>query len=354
MDLKKLLGVCAAMLVSGPVFAGNAPEAAPAGAPAKEGTYYAGQDCCGGAGAPREIQFEEGKVPMKPCKDNFWCLITRPAVFKCETEQIEVAKPTFYMKPIPAVYEWTEEQIQVAPARKIPYCQPAKFEQKCVEVLTAPAYKQLEVVPAVFETVNETITFRPAMEKEISIPAQYKTVMKTIEVEPERDMLCGMATPTDVKLNCGETVAGSIGALHKPARCITVAIQEEVCPATTKKISVPAITKVVPVQKLKTPATTREVMVPEVKTKMWVETCVGEECIKYHDVPAEFKCIRRMVVKEPARTEKVDVPAKFQTVKKSVLVTPITMVWRQYSISKCKAVSDVCSRYGSLPGSGAF
>lgn len=337
MYFKKWLGVCAAMLVAGPALAGNAPAAAPEV-----------------VGVPREIAFEEGKTPPKPCKENFWCLITRPAVFKCESEQVKVADATFYMKPIPAVYEWVEEQIQVAPARKIPYCQPAKFEQKCVEVVTQPAHTRFEVVPAVFETVNETITFRPAMEKEISVPAQYKTVMKTIEVEPARDMLCGVATPTDVKLNCGEAVAGSIGALQKPARCITIAVQEEVCPPTTKKISVPAITKCVPVQKLKTPATTREVQVPEVKTKMWVETCVGEECIKFRDVPAEFKCIRRMVEKEPAKTEKVAVPEKFQTIRKSVLVSPVTMIWRQYSIGKCKAVSDICSRYGSLPGSGAF
>lgn len=347
MRIKKLLGVCAAALVvAAPAFAGDAPAAG--------GTYFAGQDCVGESGVPRELPFAEGQTPPKPCKGNFWTLITKPAVFDCQTEEVKVGDATFYMKPVPPVYEWVDEQIMVAPERKIPYCQPAKFNRKCVEVVVQEASTQYEIIPAEFETINEEITFRPEMEKEIFIPAQYCTVMKTIEIEPERDILCGVATPTDVKLNCGETVGGSIGALHKPARCITIAVMEEVSPASTKKVKVPAIVKTVPVRKLKKPAEVREVQVPAVVSKIWVETCVGEECIKFRDIPAEFKQIRRMVMKEEGKTERVEVPAKFETIKKNVLVTPTQMIWRQYSISKCKAVADVTAKYGSLPGSGAF
>lgn len=343
---KKMLGVCAvAAVVALPAFAGNAPE--------KKGTYFAGQDCATNA-VPSEIPFAEGKTPPKPCKGNFWTLITKPAVFKCETEKIKVSDKTFYMKPVPAKYDWVEEKIQIAPERKVPYCQPAKFNRKCVEVTIQEASTKFVVVPAVFVTENKEIVFRPEMEKEVHIPAVYKTVMKTIEVEPERDALCGVATPKDVNVKCGESVAGSIGAIHKPARCITIAVQELCKPASTKKIKVPAIKKCVPVRKLKTPATVKEVKVPALKKKIWVETCVGEECIKYRTVPADFQTIRRMKLKEKAKTEKVEVPAKFQTVKKSVLVTPSKMIWRQYSIGKCKEVADICSRYGSLPGSGAF
>lgn len=339
MNVRKLFGFCAAALLCGSAFAGNAPDGAQAVAP---------------AAAANEVAFQEGQTPPKPDKGYFWCLISKPAVFKCETEQVKIADATFYMKPVPPVYEWVEEQLMVAPARKIPYCEPAQFDRKQIDVVVRPEHTAIEVVPAVFETVEETVEFRPAMEREISIPAQYKTVMRTIEVEPERDVMCGVAAPADVKLNCGESVAGSIGAVQKPARCITLAMQEEVSPATTKKVSLPAITKPITKQVLKSPATTREVTVPAVTEKVWVETCIAEECIKYRDVPAEYKTIRRMVEKEPAKSERVEVAEKFQTLRKNVLVSPMSLVWRQYSIGKCKAVSDICARYGSLPGSGAF
>ena len=346
MGIKKMLCLCTMLLAAAnSAFAGDAPS--------KEGSYFQGVDCNDNP-VQKEIPFAEGKTPPKPCEGNFWTLITKPAIFKVETEKIQTGEATFYMKPIPAKYEWVEEKIEVAPERKIPYCQPATFARKCVEVTIQEESTRFVTVPAVYEECEEEITFRPEMEKEISVPAEYKTVMKKIEIEPERDELCEVATPTDVEINQGEQVAGSIGAIHKPARYACVAIQELVKPATTKKITVPAIKKKVMLKKLKTPAYTKEVVVPAIKKKMWVETCVAEECIRYRTVPAEFKCIRRMVLKEEARKEKIEVPAKFQEVTKKVLVTPTSMIWRQYSIGKCKAVADVCSKYGSLPGSGAF
>lgn len=346
MGIKKMLCLCAMLLVvASSAFAGDAPS--------KEGSYFQGVDCNDNP-VQKEIPFAEGETPPKPCEGNFWTLITKPAVFKVEAEKIQTGEATFYMKPIPAKYEWVEEKIEVAPERKIPYCQPAKFARKCVEVTIQEESTRFVTVPAMYEECEEEITFRPEMEKEISVPAEYKTVMKKMEIEPERDELCEVATPTDVEINQGEQVAGSIGAIHKPARYACIAIQELVKPATTKKVTVPAIKKKVMLKKLKTPAYTKEVVVPAIKKKMWVETCVAEECIRYRTVPAEFKCIRRMVLKEEARKEKIEVPAKFQEVTKKVLVTPTSMIWRQYSIGKCKAVADVCSKYGSLPGSGAF
>ncbi len=346
MKIKKLLCLCTMLAaLAGSTYAGDAPNA--------EGSYFQGTDCTTNP-IPKEIPFVEGETPPKPCTGNFWTLITKPAVFKVETEQVQTGGATFYMKPIPAKYEWIEEKIEVAPERKIPYCQPAKFARKCVEVTIQEESTRYVTVPAVYEECEEEIIFRPEMEKEVSVPAEYKTVMKKIEVEPERDELCEVATPTDVEINQGEQVAGSIGAIHKPARYACIAIQELVTPATTKKLTVPEIKKKVMVKKLKTPAYTKEVVVPAIKKKIWVETCVAEECIRYRTVPAEFQTIRRMVLKEEARKEKIEVPAKFQQITKKVLVTPTCMIWRQYSIGKCKAVADVCSKYGSLPGSGAF
>lgn len=343
MSIMKKLSFCAAALIIGSTaFAGNS------------STYFAGQDCESKPAVPKEIPFTEGTTPPKPCKGNFWTLITKPAVFKVECEKVKISDETFYMKPIPPKYQWVEEQVQVAPARKIPYCQPAKFRRKCIEVVIQEASTKFISVPATYVEEEKVITFRPKMQKEIFIPAVYKTVMKTIEVEPAREALCEVATPTNVKLNSGESVSGSIGAISKPARCITIAVQELCKPAQTKKVDVPAITKTICVKKLKTPASVKEVVVPAVKKKIWVETCVGEECIKYREVPAEYKPIRRMVMKEKGSKERVEVPAKFQTVRRNILVSPSKMLWRQYSIGKCKAVADICSKYGSLPGSGAF
>ena len=346
MSIRKMLCLCAVACMTISAFAGDALEDS-------NGSYFQGVDCEENP-VDLEIPFVEGETPPKPCSGNFWTLITKPAVFETETEKVQTGQETFYMKPIPAKYEWVEEKIEVAPERKIPYCQPAKFSRKCVEVTIQEESTRFVSVPAVYEECEEEIVFRPEMEKEISIPAEYKTVMRKMEVEPERDEMCEVATPTDVKVNCGESVAGSIGAIHKPARYECIAVQELVKAATTKKIEVPAIKKKVKVRKLKTPAYTKEVKVPAIKKKMWVETCVAEECIRYRTVPAEYKTIRRLVLKDPARKEKIKVPAKYQTVVKKVLVSPTKMLWRQYSIGKCKAVADVCAKYGSLPGSGAF
>ena len=355
MERKKLLGLGLACLM-GIAPAAVAEEAAPKAAAADGAAvanYYAGENCCENK-VPVEVPFEEGKPPPRPCKGYFWTLITKPAVFKSVTEKVKVSDATFYMKPIPATYEWTEERVMVAPARKVPVCQPAKFNTEMRKVVVQEAHTQLVVVPAEFEDVCEEIVFRPEMEKEISVPAEYRTEMLTIQVEPERASMCGICTPKGLNVNCGESVAGSIGATHTPARCITIPVQKEVSPATTKKVKVPAIKKTIMVRKLKKPATVQEVKIPEIVREIPVETCVGEECIKYQDVPAEYKTIRRMVMKEPARTERVEIPAKYQTFNRNEICEPVKMVWRQYSISKCKAVADVCSRYGCFPGSGAF
>lgn len=355
MDSKKLLGLglaCALSMLP-QAMAEDAKASAVAQGDPSVTEYFAGENCCEKA-VPVEVPFEEGKTPPRPCKGYFWTLITKPATFKCVTEQVKVSDATFYMKPVPAKYEWVEEQIMVAPARKLPTCCPAKFNTEMRKVVVQEAHTQMVVVPAEFEDVCEEIIFRPEMEKEISVPAQYKTEMMTIQVEPERDSMCGMNTPKDLRVQCGEGVAGSIGATHTPARCITIPVQKEISPATTKKIKVPAIKKTIMVRKLKKPASVQEVKIPEVVKEIPVETCVGEECIKYVDVPAEYKCVRRLEMKEPAKTERVEIPAKYQTFKKNEICEPVKMVWRQYSIGKCKRVADTCARYGCLPGSGAF
>lgn len=348
---KKLWGALCLLAVMSAITAG---EKIPAkNVEAEVNNYYAGEDCCQNA-VPHEMLFAEGATPPRPCKGHFWALITKPAVFKCANEQIKISEATFYMKPIPAKYEWVEEQIQVAPLRKVPYCEPARFRTKMEKVVVQEAHTQLCVTPAEFTDVCEEIVFRPAMEKEISVPAQYATEMMTIQIEPERDIMCAMNTPKELKVDCGESVAGSIGAAHAPARCITIPIQKEIAPATTKKIMVPAIKKTVMIRKLVKPASIQETKIPEIVKEIPVETCIGEECIKYRDVPAEYKCIRRMELKEAAKTERVEVPAKFQNFKRNEVVEPAKLVWRQYSITKCKIVADVCARYGCLPGSGAF
>ncbi|MDR0868167.1 MAG: hypothetical protein LBP75_06775 [Planctomycetota bacterium] len=313
--------------------------------------YYEGENC-NETPVPHELPFEEGKTPPRPCRGYFWTLVTKPAVFKCVSEQVPVSEATFYLRPTPPKYEWVEERVMVAPPRKVPYNQPAKFNKDLKKVVVQEAYTDYVVTAAEWEDVCETITFRPAMEKEIPVPAQYKTEILTIEVEPERDVLCGMQTPNDLELNSGEKVAGSIGMTHKPARCVTIPVQKVVVPESTRKIKVPAITKTVMVRKLKKPASVQEIKVPAVEQEIPVENCVGEECIKFKEIPAEYKQLRRLILKSPAGTERVEVPAQFRTFNRNQIVEPMKMLWRQYSIRKCKAVADSVARYGCLPASG--
>jgi hypothetical protein len=185
------------------------------------------------------------------------------------------------------------------------------------------------------------------------VPAQYKTELLTIEIEPAREALCGLTTPKDLKLARGEQVADSIGGVRIEAKCVTIPVQKEIAPATIKKIQVPALTKTVPVRKLKTPARVEEVAIAAIEKEIPVENCVAEECVKYRPVPAEYQCLRRLQLVEPATTERVEVPAKVQTFKRNKLVNPAQMVWRQISISKCKTVADACAKYGTLPATGA-
>ena len=233
--------------------------------------------------------------------------------------------------------------------------EPAKFETIEEKVIAREASSKIDIVPAKYELVEEKVLVKEASNKLVPVPAVYETVKETVELEPARTVW-KTGTGRGVKDATDRTVAAALRlglpASPKPGACfaefrepaqfetkdekvlikeasskIEVAaakyelVEEKVLvkQAAQKLVEVPAVyeTKVEKVQ-IK-PATTTwkkgRGLIERVDHVTGEIMCLVEE-------PAQFKTVKKRVLKSPATTKKVEIPAQYITVKKRKLVTP--------------------------------
>ncbi len=220
------------------------------------------------------------------------------------------------------------------------YTQP-EYKTETQRVLKSEASEKIAVLPAQYETVEERVVVKEAYSRAVDVPATYRTESESVLVEPARSVWKKGRGPIE-KVN---NITGEIMCLVEiPARYETLTKTVLDKPATTKTVEVPAVYKTVKVRRLVKPATESRVSSePEydtITTKVkvsdagffWLkkgeaandgarasgrEVCLVEQ-------KAEYRTIKKTVVKTPSTTKIVEVPAQYETVKVQRLVSPAT------------------------------
>jgi len=108
-----------------------------------------------------------------------------------------------------------------------------------------------------------------------------------------------------------------------PAVTKTITKTVMVSPATTRQIPIPAITKTIKTTVMVKPATTREVTIPAV-TKAVRKTVMTPATTRSITVPAVTKTITKRVMVKPATTRQITIPAVTKSFKTTVMVKPAT------------------------------
>jgi len=300
---------------------------------------------------------------------------TIPAKFETVEQTIVVKEASRRISVIPAVYSEEFEKIEVSPAETSwvmsgsgsapaspgalegivrsgielasveagscfrEYYTQAEYKSETRRVLKREGSEKIVVLPAQYETVDERIAVKEGFRRNVDVPATYRTESESVLVEPARSVWKKGRGPIE---KIDNTTGEIMCLVEVPARYETLTKTVLDKPATTKSIDVPAIYKTVKVRRLVKPATeTREVVEPEydtisTRTKVadagffWLkkgETANGQSKASGREVclveqKAEFRTIKKTVLKTPASTKIVEVPAEYDTVQVNRLLSP--------------------------------
>lgn len=302
---------------------------------------------------------------------------TVPAKFETTEQTVVVKEASRRISVIPATYGEEFEKVEIQPAEnnwilsgsKNAPASPGALEGivrsgielasvepgVCFnEFYTAPEYKtetrrilkteaseKIAALPAQYETVEERVVVKEAYTQTVDVPATYRTESESVLVEPARSVWKKGRGPIEKVDN----ITGDIMCLVEiPARYETLTKTVLDKAASSKTVEVPAVYKTIKVRRLVKPATeSREAVEPEystitAKTKVsdagffWLkkgesanngarasgrEVCLVEQ-------KAEFRTIKKSVIKTPASTKVVEIPAEYETISVSRLVSPAT------------------------------
>ena len=301
--------------------------------------------------APAQFETAEQTVLIREASRR---VTVTPATFREEFEKIEVK---------PAENNWVLSSSRNAPASpgalegivrsgielssvnpgtcfREYYTQP-EYKTETRRVLRRAGSDKIAVLPAQYEDAEERVVVREAYTRTVDVPATYRTESESVLVEPARSVWKKGRGPIEkIDNQTGEIMC----LVEIPARYETLTKTVLDKPASTKTIEVPAVYKTIKVRRLVKPATeTRERIEAEFDTIttnvkvadagfFWLkkgesandgarasgrEVCLVEQ-------PAEFRTVKKTVIKDPASTKVVEIPAEYETVKVERLVSPPT------------------------------
>ena len=348
------------------------------------------------ARAGSEIPFVEGQMPPEARAGWVWCLVTKPAEFKTETERVQSRAATNYLATVAAKYEMREEKILVEPERKKEIYVPAKFKTETVQELCQAEATGIRTIPAEFKCINKTVVVTPARMEATYIAPVYECVTEQVMVAPARRELrencatapvrrqasrdCGCAkhkirgtcddcNTKTVVIDRGESRDLCYGMIDIPAQYQTVTKQVLKTEGKVVQKEIAAVTKTVSVQELVKEARTETIKIPARFAAVEKITEIEPAHYTFETIPARYDSVQKLVMVTPESSRKVDVEAEFRTLNREVLVRPATMVWRletcgTTAVASCKPTcqptspcgattacgSSVVEKYGSLPG----
>ncbi len=173
---------------------------------------------------------------------------------------------------------------------------PAKYETKTEQVLKRAASDRVEIIPAKYEWVEEQVLIREASERIEVIPATYDYVEEQMLVKPASSRL--VEVPAEYGWEEEKILVKPAHQVWKkgrgPIERLDNTTGEILC-----LVEVPAQYKTVRKKVVKQAAGSREV-----------------------SIPAEYKTVRKKIVKSPATTRTVAIPAEYKTMKVRKVVSP--------------------------------
>lgn len=233
---------------------------------------------------------------------------------------------------------------------------PAKFEDRTDKITVREAAHNIKITPPQYKTVVEKITIEEATENVLDVPVVYKKVEEKVLVKDARKVWRKGLSKKSKKAPADWVAAGLSNGVPKdapvkscyeeflqPAKFETeekklikkqAATRIEIVPAkyewVEKKVLVKEasenIVEVPPVYEIK-----EEKVLEKAAYTTWkrgrgpierIDHSTGEiMCLV--DVPAQYKTIRKKIVKTPASTKKITVPAEFKIVKVRKLISPV-------------------------------
>lgn len=254
-------------------------------------------------------------------------LIASQTTFKTVKEEFEIKEAASQLKYIPAQFETVEERVLIKEESKKLIPVDPVFETVPQDVLIKPETKRLIIVPAEYETVTERVLVKEASQRIERIPVEYKTVEERVEVSPastrwvkrQADRNCLSEDPNDCLVWCLVEVPAQYKVVTKQVK--------QACPAGFEVSGEDCIryheapaeyatrTKRVVVK----PAMVQEEVVPAEYKKVDKEILRQKATYKEEVIPAEYTVIKKQVVKTPARVEEIPMPAKYTTLTKEVI-----------------------------------
>jgi len=219
------------------------------------------------------------------------------------------------------------------------YYTQAEYKTETSRFLKREGSERIVVIPAQYETVDERVVVKEGFTRNVDVPATYRTESESVLVEPARSVWKKGRGPIE---KIDNTTGEIMCLVEVPARYETLTKTVLDKPSSTKSVDVPSVYKTIKVRRLVKPASeTREVIEPEysnitTKTKVsdagffWLkkgesatdgskasgrEVCLVEQ-------KAEFRTIKKTVVKQPATTTVVEIPAEYESVKVNRLLAP--------------------------------
>ncbi len=173
---------------------------------------------------------------------------------------------------------------------------PANYETKTEQVLKRAASARVEVIPAKYEWAEEQVLVREASERIEVVPAEYGYAEEQVLVKPASTRL--VEVPAEYGWEEERILVKPAHQIWKkgrgPIERVDHGTGEILC-----LVEVPAEYRTVRKKVVKSPATTRTV-----------------------EIPAEYKTVRKKVVKKPATTRTITIPAEYNTVKVRKMVSP--------------------------------
>lgn len=274
-----------------------------------------------------------------------------PALYKTTTERVMTKPESERIEITPARYETVEERVLVKPETTRTEVIPARYETVEEQVEIKPASMRREVVPAEYETVEEQVEIKPQGTKTIEVPAKYETVIEEkliapartewrFESEIEASTTAGLASASQTIERFGnykvldtrvETTGELMCLVEIPAQYKKIEKQVLVSDARTETVpdeTKPAEYKTVRKTVLRKPETVREIPIPPEYGTVEVTRLVQPEETREIVVPAEYRTVSFTRLVEPAQERRIVIPAEYTDVTSTSLVYKERFGWR--------------------------
>ncbi|MEM7413302.1 MAG: peptidoglycan-binding domain-containing protein [Myxococcota bacterium] len=203
---------------------------------------------------------------------------------------------------------------------------PASYETDQQKVVRREASTRIETVAPVYEWVEQKVLVKEATEKLEIVPAAYEWKQEEVTVKPASFKL----VPVPAKYEMVEEKIEVRPARTEwkkgrgPVEKVNHSTGEIMC-----LVEVPAEYKTVKKRVLKSAATTQRVEIPAVKKNVRKRVVKTPSSTKKVTIPAEYRTVRVQKLVQPAQEKKIEIPAEYETVTKRRLVSDSKTEWRE-------------------------